>query len=222
MVHSMGNLFNIDNGIFAFINKVCDLLFLSILWLLFCIPIITIGPATTALYYTTVKVIRRERGYLFREFMKSFRLNFKKGAIIGVLLTLAYTILFFDLLWAKEALNNVNNGSILYGIFIAVFFMVFCFTLYVFPVLSRFDMKLGQLIKAAAIMAIRHLPYTIVMVIVSVITIVAIDYILLMIFLLPAVATYINSIFMEKVLKKYIPASEGTSEETGKDEWYLE
>ncbi|MDD3173509.1 MAG: YesL family protein, partial [Herbinix sp.] len=76
----MGNFFNIDNGFFAFLSKVCDILFLSIIWVAFCIPIITIGPANTALYYATVKVIRRDRGYLFREFFKSFRMNFKRAA----------------------------------------------------------------------------------------------------------------------------------------------
>ena len=75
----MGNLFNMDNAFFSFISKVCDIMILSTVWILLCIPIITIGPASTALYYAVVKVVRRERGYLLREFFRSFKMNFKRG-----------------------------------------------------------------------------------------------------------------------------------------------
>ena len=83
----MGNFFNMDNPLFSILSKVCDMLFISIAFILICIPVITIGPACTALYYVVVKVIRRERGYVFREFFKSFRLNFKRR-IISVLMTI--------------------------------------------------------------------------------------------------------------------------------------
>ena len=42
--------------------KLVDLLWLSIIFFVTCIPVFTIGPALTALYYTVVKFIRRERG----------------------------------------------------------------------------------------------------------------------------------------------------------------
>ncbi|MDF2537667.1 MAG: putative rane protein [Herbinix sp.] len=218
----MGNLFNMDNGIFAFLGKVFDILLLSIIWLICCIPIITIGPANTALYYATVKVIRRERGYLFQEFMKSFRLNFKRGAIVGVLLTLIYTILAFDLIWSWAAWETNSKGSPLFGIFIAITFILFCFSIYVFPVLSRFDMKFKQLMKVTILMCIKHLPSTIAMAVILAASIIATNYFLVLIFILPAASTYLNSLLMERIFKKYMPTSDGPGEDTGKDEWYLE
>jgi uncharacterized membrane protein YesL len=88
----MNNFFNMDNKFFTVLSKACDILFLSVVWALLCIPVITIGPATTAMYYVIVKVIRRERGYLFREFFKAFKSNFKYGAISGVILTVIFLI----------------------------------------------------------------------------------------------------------------------------------
>jgi uncharacterized membrane protein YesL len=211
-----------DNGLFVFLGKVCDAVILSALWLVFCIPIITIGPANTALYYATVKSIRRERGYIYREFFKSFRLNFKKGAIAGVLLTIVFSVLGFDLMWSWSAFNTNESGSVLFGVFIAITFIIYCFSLYVFPVLSRFDMKFAQLAKASLLMSIKHLPYTLGMAIITAAAIVAANYFLILIFILPVAATYLNSFLMERVLKKYMPKSEGPGEETGKDEWYLE
>ena len=78
----MSNLFNMDNPLFSILSKICDMLFISIIYIFLCIPIITIGPASTALYYTMVKVVRKERGYIFREFFKSFKLNFKRASIV--------------------------------------------------------------------------------------------------------------------------------------------
>jgi uncharacterized membrane protein YesL len=156
-----------DNPFFTTLGKICDLLFLSLIWTLVCIPVVTIGPANTALYYATVKVIRRERGYLMREFFKSFKLNFKRAAIIGVILTVAFVVLGFDLIWAYANLGSGTTSSILFGVFVAITFLLVSFSTYAFPVLSRFDMTIKQLSKAAIFMSIRHLPSTVAMVIIT-------------------------------------------------------
>lgn len=220
----MNNLFNMDNPFFSTLSKLYDMLFLSVLWVIFSIPIITIGPASTALYYSVVKVIRKERGYLFREFVKSFRLNFKRGAIVGVLLTVILVILIFDLSYAVELLAvDSNKGSLLVGVFIAITFLVISIAIYAFPILSRFEMTVKQLLKAAVFMSMRHILFTILMDVVFVISVIAVVYLIpIMIFLVPALSVLINSFMMEKVFKKYMPQAEGSPEETGKDEWYLD
>lgn len=218
----MGSFFNMDNGFFSFLGKAFDAVILSTLYLVCCIPIITIGPATTALYYATVKGIRRERGYVYREFFKSFRLNFKTGAIAGILLTVVFAVLIFDILFARSYVKDNTGGSVMFGIFVAIAFIIYCFSLYVFPVLSRFDMKFVQLMKASLLMSIKHFPYTLGMAIITAAAIIGVNYMLLLIFILPVVTTLLNSFLMERVLKKYMPKSEGPGEETGKDEWYLE
>ena len=42
-----------DNTLLSILGKITDSLLLCLLYLLSCLPIITIGAATTALYYTT-------------------------------------------------------------------------------------------------------------------------------------------------------------------------
>lgn len=221
----MSNLFNMDNPFFTALGKICDMLFLSVVWALLCIPVVTIGPANTALYYATAKVIRRERGYLFREFFKSFKMNFKRAAILGVILTFIFVVMGFDLMWAYGNINGSGStGSILFGIFIAITFLLVCFSTYAFPVLSRFDMTVKQLAKAAAFMSMRHLPFTLAMVVVTAAGVVGVLFIPILIFIAPAAVTLINSLLMERILKKYTPKTEEESEEehSSKDEWYLE
>ncbi len=219
----MGNLFNIDSPVLTVLSKICDILFLSILWVFLCIPVITIGPATTALYYTTVKVIRKERGYLFREFFKCFRLNFKRGAIVGVILTAIFVILYFDINVSWQSLSeDSSKGSVFLGIYLALTFLTISFTMFAFPILSRFEMTVKQLFKAAVYMSMKHLPFTFVMLVVVVAAIILTAFMPMLLFFIPATVVFINSFMMEHILKKYMPKSEGPGEETGKDEWYLD
>lgn len=217
----MSNFFNMDNPIFTVLSKICDLLFLSVVWTLLCIPVVTIGPANTAMYYAVVKVIRKERGYLFREFFKSFRMNFKRGAIMGVILTIFFAVLAFDI---NLAWNNYNikggQGSIMLGVFFAITLLVLCFSLYVFPILSRFDMNMKQLVKAAIFMSMKHLPLTIGMAAITIAIIVLTVLFAPLIFFAPATCVFLNSYLMEHVLKKYTPKSDNSEDETSKDEWY--
>jgi uncharacterized membrane protein YesL len=212
-----------DNPLFSILSKICDMLFISIAYIFLCLPIITIGPASTALYYTVVKVIRKERGYVFREFFKSFRLNFKRASILGVLLVIVFVILGFDLVYAYGlTAPDSTKGSLLMGVFIGITFLVVAFSQYVFPILSRFDMTIKQLIKAAIFMSMRHIHFTILMIIVNALAVVITYFFFAFIFIAPATVVLVNSFMIEMVFKKYMPESEGAGEETGKDEWYLE
>ena len=60
--------FNWDNIVFQMLGKLVDCVWVSILWVICCIPVFTIGASTTALYYTVHKSIRGDRGYTTRTF----------------------------------------------------------------------------------------------------------------------------------------------------------
>lgn len=220
----MSKFFDAENPIFSLLSKITDMLFVSIAFILLCIPVVTIGPAYTALYYSVVKVIRRERGYLLKEFFRSFRLNFKRAIILGILLTIVFIILAYDLsyAWGLTADANSNKGSLLIGVFLGITILAFSVFMYVFPVLSRFDMTVKQLIKASLYMSARHIHFTVLMLIVNAAAFLLIYFFLPFIFVTPALIVLVNSFMMETVFKKYMPVSEAPGEETGKDEWYLE
>ena len=61
-------MFSYDNKLFDTINKIVDWLFVAILWLIFSIPVFTIGASTTAFFETVHKVICRSKGYVWRNF----------------------------------------------------------------------------------------------------------------------------------------------------------
>ena len=60
--------------------------YLNLLWFLCSIPIFTMGAATTALYYSCLKLIRGEESYAGRMFFRSFKENFRQATQLWLIL----------------------------------------------------------------------------------------------------------------------------------------
>ena len=157
----MSRFFNPDNPIMEFIAKIFDLVILNLIFIFSCVPIITIGASTSALSYVTLKMVRGEDPYIWRNFWKSFRQNFKQGTLVWI-----FSILIFIFLGMDFYIINSQNTSlfavvrILLWIVCAVALSVF---LYVFPVISHFVCTTKQALKNALLMTFGHLPYTLMM-----------------------------------------------------------
>ena len=82
----MNRLFNLDSPIMVFLGKVGDLIWLNVLTMICCIPIVTVGASITALHYVSIKMVRNEEGYLTKNFFKSFRQNFFQATVLWVLM----------------------------------------------------------------------------------------------------------------------------------------
>ena len=157
----MSRFFNPDTPVMEFIAKIFDLVILNLIFIFSCVPIITIGASTSALSYVTLKMVRGEDPYIWRNFWKSFRQNFKQGTLVWI-----FSILIFIFLGMDFYIINSQNTSlfavvrILLWIVCAVALSVF---LYVFPVISHFVCTTKQALKNALLMTFGHLPYTLMM-----------------------------------------------------------
>ena len=85
----MGNFFSMDSKFFTFMGKVADLMILNVLCIICCIPIVTAGPAITAMFYVTLKMVRNEESYIVKGFFKSFKENLKQGILINLIMLLS-------------------------------------------------------------------------------------------------------------------------------------
>ena len=215
----MSGFFNMENGFFSTISKIVDIIILSMIWSLLCLPIITIGPATTALYYTVVKVIRRERGYLMREYFSAFKSNFKIGTLSTIVLLIMYLILIFDQKWANTLEGTM--AYILISVFNSMIFLLTCVAIYLFPILSRFKISMKQLFKTSLFMSMKHLPSTILIAIIIAVFGLGTYIIMPLVFIAPALCCLVVSFLFERVLKKYMPQKD-EEDENSRDEWYLE
>lgn len=160
-------LFNLDSPLMQFLNKVADLMILNILTLVCCIPIITIGPALTALHYMALKMVRNEECYIAKDYFKSFKLNLRQGIVIWLIELVVIVLLVGDFLIMR--FSTVNFGQPMKIILIVVAVVVlFTFT-FVYPVLAKFDNTIMRTIKNAFFIGILQFPKTILMMILSVV-----------------------------------------------------
>ena len=104
----MRGIFDIDSPFIQFLAHIADLIILNIVFLICCIPFVTIGPSITALNYVTLKLAAKEDINVIRSFFKSFRQNFRQALIIWILLLGFGGLLFYDLytLWGASGLVN--------------------------------------------------------------------------------------------------------------------
>ena len=113
----MHNFFNPDNAVMQFITKVVYSVYLNILWFICCIPIVTAGASTTALFYVTLKMVRNEEGNITKAFFSSFKSNFKQSTIIwlillalGIMLGVQKSVLFTVRMASSSIMVSPRNG----------------------------------------------------------------------------------------------------------------
>lgn len=202
----MGRFFSLDGGIMCFLTKVSDICIISILWLIFCIPVVTLGASTTAAYYTMVKVVRRERGTVLKEFFKSFTQNLKDSMIINIVYLFLFGILGFNIYCMYQELGNTDNGIAFQMLFIylALLLLLITICIYTYPVLSRFEMKRFTLVKFSVLIMIRNFPVSLLLLAIFIISFIIMVVCPLGVLFVPGVCLYLYSFFMEKILRKYM------------------
>ena len=209
----MGRFFSMDNKFFTFMNKVADLCILNIICLVCCIPIVTAGASITAMYYVTLKMVRGEDPYIWQNFWKSFRQNFKQGTLIWV-----FSILVFIFLGMDFYIINSQNTTL----FAVIRILLWCICLialsvflYVFPIISHFVCSTTQALKNAVFMTFGHLPYTLVMLVITGLILYlcacSVKTFALVVVISGicgfSVVAFIYSILFDRIFKKYEPES---------------
>ena len=206
-----------DGNIMYFLTKAGQVIILNVIWLLSCIPIVTIGTATTSFYYAMMKNIRRNRSYPVVEYLASFKRTLGKGSIFTIIAGI-WLFLLYHLQTVALSVGS-ETGLFLNKVYLALMVVTAAILLYLFPVLSRFTMSMSAMVKLAFVMAVRYIGYTVIMLAGSVALVWIWFYYLPMpaIFFLPGAWCYICTFMIEKALRAYMPAPK-----ENEDAWYYE
>lgn len=202
----MGDFFNPEKGIWVWISTLVDVAGLSLLWLLLCLPLITAGPATAALYYTVVKHVRGRESGAFGAYLRSFRDNLKTGLKADLIVLPAVVLLL--LLHHITRWYGTRDGGALYILYVAqyIFLMLPAGMLcWLFPLLGRFEYGVGGLFRTAFQLTIAHLPSTVVIVLLTVQSAVFCIERWWPVLFMPSAAMLLVSLFTERVFQKYAP-----------------
>lgn len=220
----MQGIFNLEGPLMSGLGKVCDLIWLNILTCICCIPIITIGPAMTALYYMTMKMVRGEEGYITQGYFKSFRENWKQSAILGIIIGVLGIVIVTDYIILFTMSSEIKSYVLIAVLVVTVFLLMTC--IYIYPLQARFVNTCKGTVKNAFILSITQLPRTIVMILVYMIPALVLWYVpyltpmvMLLGFALPA---YLNSYLFVSIFKKIEEAQLGEEGEIIEEEMEVE
>ena len=104
-------MFGIDSKFYEVVSRIADLVVVNLLFVLCSLPIITIGASTTALYGVTKKMAENREGYIFRNYFRLFKENFKQSTIMWSILLLLALIPTIDLYIINSLKKNNSNNS---------------------------------------------------------------------------------------------------------------
>lgn len=224
------NLFNYDNPIWRFVGKVGDMIVLNILWVICCIPVVTIGVSTTALYYCTLKIVRDEENGNIRMFFKSFKENLVQSTIIWIIMLAIGIVLGFDLFFFLKVFQMPAQTMRFLAVAFtgAVLLIWLLMLLYIFPIQARFVNPVKRTFMNAFFMSIRHLGRTILMLLsdagLLILAYVSLFYVpqiagLCLLLGFPVIA-WVNSFHFEKIFENYMP-EENRADHSKPDEEHL-
>ena len=146
-----------DGPIMSGLSAAADLLVLNVLTILCSIPIFTIGAALTALDESCFHIIRQEGSSVARGYFRSFRSNFKKGSLLGLIFLAAAILLYFDYLAAQTYVPLFRVGIAAIAILSLAIFE------YAFALLSRYENTLFATLKNAVMLSVAYFPRTLLM-----------------------------------------------------------
>lgn len=143
--------FRYDSPVLVLITKIADFIVLNTLWVVCCIPVITVGAATTAKYTIAMRILRDEGTGVIVPYFKAFKENFKQATIIWCMLMLAIAFCAMDWYFIRQKGNDISHYYIVAVVVISV--IVLCIFMSVFPFIARFKVTVKEAMKAAFILS---------------------------------------------------------------------
>jgi len=128
---------------------------LNICFVIGCLPVITIGASITALYAMCIRIQEDEEETVVSGFIHEFKRSFKQSTLAFLAILLALFVMFFEFLLVKKTTGFISNfyTGVLY---VEVVFLALAIP-FLFPLIARFNNKVGVSIRNSLILAVSYL-----------------------------------------------------------------
>lgn len=136
--------FSVESSFYRFLMKFLDVLKLNFMWILFSLPVVTVGASTVAAMSVALKMVDDEEGYIGRSFLKAFKENWKQGTILWVITVIASYAVYLDF----QLFEAVPENPVLFLVIGMVSaFVIILALLYSYPLLARYENTLFKTIQ---------------------------------------------------------------------------
>jgi len=209
----MHGLFNYDGFVVQIMNKIADCICLSILWLVSSLPIISIGAATTALYYSMNKCVRRSEGGVWKTYWHAFAANFKQATGLWLILLVIYSAL---IACCYSSYLMCINGYLPKELFYFLLIVIAVFTLwasFVFPYLAKFQNTNRNVLKNCVYITVMNFPVALLNLFLMLLSLIAVVIFPLAVVCVPGIYMVLSCYKLEPVFQKYMTPEDRAKEE---------
>jgi len=165
-----------ENGFMNGFSKIVDTVILGILWLLCCIPVFTVGAASSGAYYAFHKSIRQDGGHVSKTFFKAFGSNFKQATIIWMILLVFLALSGFTCYMLRMMGKSMPMAGYLASMGMVIIGCGVVWGIYLFPYLSRFENTTGNVMKNSAVLAVAKAPWSLLLLLILAVCVVVTLY----------------------------------------------
>lgn len=148
------SIFNLESPVMLKASRIASLIWLNLLWLLCCLPIVTIGPATVALNYVIFQYHTGRSDLVLQPFFKSFRRDFKQGLLLGLPVTVLFAVLAFNALYIYG--SHPEGFHPLWIPFIIMFLILGALITYGFPLIARYSLSFRDIFNNCLVFFIQN------------------------------------------------------------------
>ena len=201
----MSKIFSTEGKIYSGMERIYQILLLNSIFIISCLPVVTIGAALASAYGTAYKMIDHSEGVLYKEYLRQLKLNMLPATKLWVLILAVIGAGFWTFPYAQSFM--VGNKIAYYLTMVFITFLVLM-SLYLFPLIARFDNSLSGTVVNAMILSLKHLPQSIIVFFITIGGVVIVPIYLpklLFVWLFTGIGTviFINANILMNVFKKY-------------------
>lgn len=193
-------------------SKIADTLILCAIWLVCCVPIVTVGASSCALYYAYHKAIRQDKGHPYRAFFGALKSNFWKATGIWLLM-LVFTAMSLATCYLLRVMrSSIPMTGVFLGMGMIVVFFMMAWGLILFPYQARFENKFSRVLKNSAVITAANILWAAALLILAAAGIFATLWNPAL--CIPAVAIYLwlSNLILERIFRKVMTEEERISE----------
>ena len=152
----MRKLLDINNPVMRFLVVLFDLIALSVLWVVFSLPVFTMGAASAALYHAVYHHVRKGEDYIWSSFFDAFKANFKRQTLAWLVALGILAVLTFDaIVFRSIYLQGKPFGWVYYAVLVLLAFAV-TWTVYLAAYGARFNGSVKDVLRFSFILFRAH------------------------------------------------------------------
>ncbi len=197
----MGSIFSYDGPLVTFCTKIANMMLVSLMWVVCCIPVVTMIPASAAMFHTTTKIIRGRGSGIFRDFVRTFISNLKMGVILNLIVLASGFVLFTCVDFGRQMEGIFGLVYMLIGMVLMLFWAMMI--LYLPPVLSRFEGKVTMYIRMALFLSSQRMVRSLGMLVLLFVVAFLTDYFPMVLMITPGLFADMTCTGMEKALSLF-------------------